>query len=435
MKNDNNNLLRTSEDEAGMMQRHKGILLYGVFMLSILFLTNCSQNLVTVAENLSRAAAISPETSVSASGTTDASNSGSSFVKIVDEDIEEDEEDTENQDALFEEQEEDLDKRIYREGDLVAFDPVGVDPDGDLITYQYSRPLDEKGRWQTTIGDAGTYLVTITASDGKTEVEKKIILLILSANRAPTIEGLNDITVPEGTLITLNPNIFDYNSDEVTITYSKPVDQNGNWQTEYDDSGTYLVKVSASDSQTITEKQITIIVTDANRAPVIEEISHVSTFAGERITLEPKATDPDGDPVTFSFSTPFGSDGTWQTTEDDIGTYAITVTANDGKATTEKLVTVILNHKNKAPVISLDEVRAEETDRIVLKPTIIDPEGDEFTATYSALFDAEGVWVTDYDDAGEYTVAITAIDEKGATSSLDVKVVIYDKNRAPVFKI
>lgn len=420
-----------------MMQRHKGILLYGVFMLSMLFLTNCSQNLVTVAEDLSRAAAISPETSVSASGTTDASNSGSSFVKIVDEDTEED---TENQDALFEEQEEDLDKRIYREGDLVAFDPVGVDPDGDLITYQYSRPLDEKGRWQTTIGDAGTYLVTITASDGKTEVEKKIILLILSANRAPTIEELNDMTIPEGTLITLNPNIFDYNSDEVTITYSKPFDQNGNWQTEYDDSGTYLVKVTASDPQTITEKQITIIVTDANRAPVLEDIPHISVYGGDYVTVTPQASDPDNDTVTFDFSAPLGTDGTWQTTDADVGTYTATVGASDGQLTTEKLISIIVNHKNKAPVISLEnaingEIRAEETERILLKPTIVDPEGDSYTVTYSAPFDADGIWVTDYDDAGEYSVTISATDQNGASSSLQVTVVVYDRNRAPVFRI
>lgn len=422
------------------MQRRNKILLYTLFafFLSSLLLAGCSQNLVTVAEDLSKATPLSPETSIAASGTSD-SNAGSSFVKIVDEDTD-DEESTQEQDVLSEEQEEDLDKRIYREGDLVTFDPVGVDPDGDLITYTYSKPLDEKGQWQTTIGDTGTYLVTITASDGKTEVEQKVILLILSANRAPALEGLEDMTVPEGTFVTLKPKIFDYNSDEITVMYSKPLDEEGTWQTDYDDSGTYLVKVSASDNQTTTEKQITITVTDANRAPILEDIPHISAYGGDLVTVTPKATDPDNDTITFVFSTPLEADGMWQTTDADVGTYAATVGASDGELTTEKVISIIVNHKNKAPVISVEdaingEIRAEETQRVALKPTIVDPEGDSYSVTYSAPFDSEGIWVTDWDDAGEYTVTITATDDNGASSSLEVIVVIYDRNRAPVFKI
>ena len=328
-----------------------------------------------------------------------------------------------------------MEKRVYREGDLVSFDPIGVDPDGDVITYTFSRPLDEKGKWQTDIGDVGTYQITITASDGKSDVEKRVILLILSANRAPSIDGLEDMTVVEGNLVVLKPKIFDYNGDEVVLEYSKPFDQDGEWQTDYDDSGTYLIKVSVSDNETTVEKQITIVVTDTNRAPVLGDISHISVFAGDLITLEPTAADPDGDLVTFSFSGSFSSDGSWQTTEADVGTYTTTVTASDGTLDTEKLVSIILNHKNQAPIVIMDSVRAEETDRIVLKPTIVDPEGDAFTVTYSEPFDSSGVWVTDYDDSGQYTVTITATDDDGAVGTLTVSVTVYDKNRAPVFKI
>ena len=349
---------------------------------------------------------------------------GSSYVKISDQ--------TQPEEVTDDNE---LEKKVYREGDLVSFEPIGVDPDGDVLTYTFSKPLNEQGEWQTTIGDAGTYQVTITASDGKTEVEKKVILLILSANRAPTIEGLTDLTVNEGELISLDPTIFDYNGDDVQLVYSKPFDENGQWQTTYDDNGIYIVKITVTDEETTVEKQITITVLNTNRAPIIEEIDHVSVLAGDLITLTPIATDPDGDPITCLYSTPVSADGTWQTTKEDVGTYAITVKASDGDLFTEKIVSVIVNHKNKAPVISLDEVRAEETDRIVLEPTIVDPEGDTFTVTYSAPFDAQGVLVTDYDDAGEYMITITATDDNGAASSLDVKVVVYDTNRAPTFQI
>lgn len=416
------------------------VLFFLVFSFSIL-LNSCGKESITVAEELSKATPLSffaESNQINQISPTDSSTAtGSSYVKIIDS-----EESTEKgtTDAQAEEEalifEEGLDKRIYREGELVAFDPVGVDPDGDIITYKYSKPLDSSGKWQTVVGDAGTYLVTITASDGKTEVEKKVILLILSTNRAPTIDGVDDMIVPEGTLVVLKPRVFDYNNDEIILTYSKPFDLYGEWQTDYDDSGTYLVKISACDNQTTTEKQITIEVINTNRAPVLEEIQHISVYGGDLIAISPRATEPDNDSITFVYSAPLDKDGRWQTSEDDVGSYTATVTATDGDLSSAKLVSIIVNHKNKAPVISFDdEVRAEETDRVVLKPTIVDIEGDSFTVAYSEPFDENGVWVTDYYNAGEYRVTITATDSKDATSSFEVKVVIYDRNRPPVFKI
>ncbi len=380
-----------------------------IFLSSIsFFLNGCGQETKTILEDLSAA---TPTTFVALDESTE---SGRSYVKLT---------------------EEALEKRVYREGDLISFDPIGLDPDGDVLTYTFSRPLNEKGEWQTTIGDVGTYQVTITASDGKSEVEKRVILLVLSANRAPTVEGLEDMTVAEGELIVLKPKIFDYNGDEVVLEYSKPFDQDGQWQTDYDDSGTYLIKVTVSDNETSVEKQVTIIVTDTNRIPVLSDIPHVSAFAGDLITVEPTATDPDDDIITFSFSSPFSSTGSWQTSEADVGTHTVSVTASDGSLTAEKLVSIILNHKNQAPIITMDAVRAEETDRITLKPTIVDVEGNAFTVVYSEPFDSSGVWVTDYDDAGTSTVTITATDDEGAIGTLTVSVTVYDKNRAPVFKI
>jgi hypothetical protein len=375
---------------------------------------------VTVVEDLSMASPV------------EADELGSSYVKIVESN--ETKEVIETTEPTTEELNE-LEKKVFREGDLISFEPIGTDPDGDIITFSYSKPLDNEGQWQTQIGDEGTYLVTITASDGKTEVEKKVVLLILSTNRAPSIDDIEDMTVAEGDLITLQPKVFDYNGDEVQIKYSKPFNENGEWQTTYEDSGTYVVKITANDSITSTEKQITIIVTDVNRAPVLDALEGINAYAGDFIEIKPHAEDSDGDSVTYTFSSPLSVDGTWQTTETDEGTYTIDVTADDGKSETTQHVEVILNHKNKAPVISMDALTIEETQLVTLEPTITDLEGDSFTVTYSEPFDNNGTWQTGYDDAGEYTVVITATDSKNAVSTVEVSITITDKNRAPTFKI
>lgn len=385
-----------------------------------IFLTSCGQQTVTIIEDLSVASPVELQ------------DFGTSYVKIVENN--QTTESVETSEPTTEELNE-LEKKVYREGDIIDFEPIGTDPDGDVITYSYSRPLDNEGHWQTEIGDVGTYLVTITATDGKTEVEKKVVLLILSANRAPSIDNIEDMTVAEGDLITLKPKIFDYNGDEVQVEYSKPFNENGEWQTGYEDSGTYVVKITAYDSVITTEKQITIIVADKNRAPVLDTIPDISVYAGDFVEITPKAEDPDGDVITYSFSSPLLADGTWQSSEEDEGAYRIEVTASDGKLETKQDVQITLNHKNKAPIITLSPVTAEETKLVTLQPIITDPEEDEFTVTYSEPFNSNGIWQTDYDDAGTYTVIITATDSNNAVSTVEVSVTITDKNRAPTFKI
>ncbi len=410
-------------------------------LLALLLLSGCGERTVTVIEDLSHSA---PTTFVPLDESTDL---GSSYVKInnatedaesaEETDVAEETDDSEQEitEELSPEEENALDKRVYREGDLVEFDPIGLDPDGDVITYSYSRPLDEKGHWQTTIGDEGTYLVTITASDGKTEVEKKVVILVLSANRAPTLDGLEDMTVAEGELVVLKPKIFDYNGDDVSVLYSKPFNENGEWQTDYDDSGVYVAKVTVNDGVTTVEEQITITVTDENRVPVLASLASITALAGDLVTIAPTATDADGDAIIFSFETPVSSAGTWQTTDADEGTHTVTVTANDGKESVSSTVSVLLGHKNKAPSISLDDIRVEEMENIVLSPTVSDSEGDSYTVTFSEPFDVHGIWQTDYEDSGTYTVTVTATDSSGASSSVVVQVTVTDKNRAPVFKI
>ncbi|MBI5002348.1 PKD domain-containing protein [Candidatus Woesearchaeota archaeon] len=409
-------------------------------LVTLLFLSGCGERTVTVIEDLSLSA---PTTFVPLDESTDL---GSSYVKMnnATEDTQATEQNTETPeeaseteiaDELTAQEQNALDKRVYREGDLIAFDPIGLDPDGDVITYSYSRPLDEKGQWQTGIGDEGTYLVTISASDGKTEVEKKVVILVLSANRAPTIDGLDDMTVAEGDLVVLKPKIFDYNGDEVSILYSKPFNENGEWQTDYDDSGVYVAKVTVNDGTTTVEEQITLTVADENRAPVLASLDSITALAGDLVTINPTATDEDGDTVTFSFESPVSSDGTWQTTDADEGSHTLTVSASDGKESVSSTVSVVLAHKNKAPSISLDDIRVEETEKIVLSPTISDPEGDSYTITFSDPFDAHGTWQTDYDDSGTYTVTVTATDSNGASNSVVIQVLVANKNRAPVFKI
>ncbi|MBD3313440.1 hypothetical protein GF345_03275 [Candidatus Woesearchaeota archaeon] len=194
-----------------------------------------------------------------------------------DEEEADEEDDTETQEAEDDEEEEQETAppqksgsavTVY-EGEKVQLQVRGSDPDGDPISYTFSAPLDENGMWQTEEGDAGDYLVTVTASDGKTQSSKTLKISVLQRNAPPVISGLSDVTVREGETVSLDPQVSDNDGDEVTVSYSGWMTSSSK-KTGYDDSGKYDVTVTASDGKSQTNEEVQITVLDVNRAPEFE---------------------------------------------------------------------------------------------------------------------------------------------------------------------
>ncbi|RMF05616.1 PKD domain-containing protein [Candidatus Woesearchaeota archaeon] len=322
-------------------------------------------------------------------------------------------------------------KKIVKEGDLVKLSPKAVDPDGDKITYKFSPPLDENGEWQTKKGDAGMYLVEITASDGKLETTQKLLIVVESVNKAPVIEGLEDITVKEGETVALDFTVSDPDGDDVTTEISGWMTSK-EYTTTYDDAGEHTVTVTASDGTDETEKTITVTVLDVNRPPVIEGLDDVEAVEEDEIKLQPVVSDPDGDDVEVTFSEPFNEKGEWETKIGDAGEYKVTVTASDGKDTVEKEITVVVKEKNHPPVIEeLAPIEVNEGETVRIEPVVSDPDGDDVELSFSGWM-TSSEYTTTYDDAGEYTVTVTASDGK-ASVSRDVTIIVHDVNRPPEF--
>ncbi|MFH1691505.1 MAG: RHS repeat-associated core domain-containing protein [Candidatus Omnitrophota bacterium] len=74
-----------------------------------------------------------------------------------------------------------------QEGELVVVAPSAFDPDNDAVTYYYSAPLDETGKWLTNFDSFGTYTATITASDGIDTVSQDVNIIVGNVNRPPQI--------------------------------------------------------------------------------------------------------------------------------------------------------------------------------------------------------------------------------------------------------
>jgi hypothetical protein len=242
---------------------------------------------------------------------------------------------------------------VVNETQLVNLQIDAADADEDTILYTFSEPLDAEGKWQTNYGDAGDYVVLITASDKELSTSKKVLLRVLKKNEAPTITGVEEtISVVEFDFVELAPDVNDVNpGDAVTVTISDPVGDDGIWETDHLSAGSYDLTITATDGEKTTIMEITLNVADKNVPPEIKVPTEINIKEGQTLQLEPQVSDLDEDDVTITISDPVGDDGIWETAYTDHGQYTITVQASDGKDVAIKEINLVVEDVNKAPEI------------------------------------------------------------------------------------
>ena len=324
------------------------------------------------------------------------------------------------------------------EEELIQLRTQAVDPDGGEVVLTFQVPFNQSGAWQTRVGDAGEYEIVITASDGIDTTSITVLVIVNELNLPPVIEGPERIVVNEGERIDLGIfTITDPEGDDVLVSYAGWMTTR-TYTTTFDDAGIHEVRIIAEDTAgNEVVKTVAIEVINVNRAPVLElEQTRIEATEGDRVRINFSAFDPDGEEVTITFSEPVREDGVWQTRVGDAGEYTITVTVTDGIDTVTEEVVIVLERRNRAPVIILnDEIVVNEGDFIDLKNfvTIADPDGDDVVITYSGWM-TSSTRSTTYGDAGEYQVTISASDgELVTTKTVDITVQFV--NRPPVFVI
>ena len=237
--------------------------------------------------------------------------------------------------------------------DFVDLQVEAEDADDDTLTYSFSPPLGEDGTWQTNYSDAGEYIVTITASDGENTVEQSVLLVVKKKNVPPIIGNVPArLEADEGDVIQLEPSVNDANKDPITLSYTAPFGEEGNWATDHTSAGEYDVVVTATDGETESAARVTLVVHNVNVPPEITGLEdEIIVNEGETVTLKPVVSDLDNDPVEVSISEPIGDAGVWETSFKDNGVYTVTVAASDGKDTVSKEVQITVNDVNVPPKI------------------------------------------------------------------------------------
>ena len=324
------------------------------------------------------------------------------------------------------------------ETDLVKLSAESIDPDNDKVTYTYSLPLDKNGEWQTGYNDAGEYSINITASDGKSTTTKKIKLTVKNKNRVPIL-SVQNVTVAEEQTVDLKSFISDPDGDVIKYTFQKPFDEKGIWKPSYKDSGKMVAEFTADDGKDQLKARMELNVLPVNHPPVIK----TTFFEGKLLQLKEDGKleffvdvqDVDKDKLTYAWNL----DGKVVSEEragkvyldyNSAGEHQLKLAVNDGKESVTKEWVVTVENKNRNPEIALLPLTVHEGEKVVLPLSKKDLDGDVLTYSFEAPLDERGEWQTGYEDAGDYSLEITAFDGQlfGKTK---IKIKVLDTDRAP----
>ncbi|GEM_PF-6941616 len=330
------------------------------------------------------------------------------------------------------------------------------DPDGDFVTIQVNW-----GDGQTSIGGsssathiyntAGTYSVTITATDSKgASVSRSCSTIKVNptgGNNPPTILSCAPLVTPVvvGNTATINYAITDPEGDSYTVivnwgdgTTSTGLQSSANHA--YSSTGTFSVSITSTDSKGASSTKscstITVNPTGGNNPPTISScnLGASSVIVGNTATINYAITDPEGDSYTVIVNWGDGTTSTGLQSSANhaysaAGTFSVSITATDSKGLSSTrtcgTITVTPAGGNNPPVIpscSMSSSSITVGTALSLTYAVSDPDGDTFTATVnwgdgSTTSGTATSASHSYSSTGTFSTTVIATDSKGASAS------------------
>jgi hypothetical protein len=191
------------------------------------------------------------------------------------------------------------------------------------------------------------------------------LLHLKMRNSPPVLTNPGNKTVNENGLLSFGLSASDADGDPLTYA-ANPLPTGANfsssngsfvWQPTLDQEGIYSVTFSVSDGQASDQKTIQITVLHVNQPPLLTNPDNKTVAENGTLAFNLSASDPDGDPLTYSanplpsganFSNSTGSFA-WTPTYDQAGSYGITFAVSDGQATGQASITITVNNVNRPP--------------------------------------------------------------------------------------
>ncbi len=241
------------------------------------------------------------------------------------------------------------------ESETLSFSISATDSDNDTLSYSTSTLpagaafVGQTFTWTPSYSQSGVYQINFRVTDGIQEISQTATITVIDNNRAPVLVPISNKTVAEGQTLSFPVFAIDPDGNSVVLsTNSLPAgadfaDGVFTWTPGYSQSGTYQVTFTASDNILTDTGTVTINVESTNRPPVLGQIADQTVSTPGTVNFTVSSSDPDGDTVTLSAQNlPAGAafqNGTftWSPTNQQAGTYEVTITANDGNGGTDTI--------------------------------------------------------------------------------------------------
>jgi subtilisin family serine protease len=278
----------------------------------------------------------------------------------------------------------------------------------------------------------------------------------------PVVNAGQNITARVNTTVNFEPTASD--EDGTIIKWEWDFETDGTWDYSsaktgttthiYTIPGTYNATLRVTDNDADTTLGIvTVIVLPPNRAPVMKNPVPISSS----VTIEAEGyqifsitvTDPDNDPLTFKWTVDnkkrveSGSSFNWTTSETDVGSHEVKITASDGTDSTSHSWSTIVQAVNHPPVIDAISpttkfVTVSSDSFQVFQVSATDPEGSSLIFKWTL----DGVVVGSQEDyqynpddssVGSHTLRLEVSDGELSTFS-NWTIEVTSANQAPTIR-
>jgi len=317
--------------------------------------------------------------------------------------------------------------------------PIGgtvtaTDLDGDALTFGKA---SDPANGTVIVSSNGTYYYTpaanfvgtdsfkVTVSDGKGGTTTVTVNVTVTPVNDPPVAAPAGVSTPEDTPVSGKVMVTDPDGDPLTFSKASDpkhgtviVNADGTYTytpaAGYNGSDSFTVKVSDGKGGTITVT-VNVTVTPVNDAPVVTA-SPLVTPEDTPVVGSIKASDPDGDPLTYTKASDpahgtvtMNANGTYIYTPaaNYFGPDSFTVTVSDGKGgLTLVTVNITVTPVNDPPIAVDDKITTYADIPVTgnLLTNDSDPEGDQLVInTIPATPPANGILVINPDGSFSYT--------------------------------
>ena len=198
---------------------------------------------------------------------------------------------------------------VINEGEEVVIEPRYLDPDGDKVTFKYSGFMITNHK-QTSVGDAGQYVVQIDATDGYYKQRVFVNIIVRDVNQAPLFASLRPQSVGELQEVRIPLDATDPDGDKITFSANdlplgaKIQKKEFVWTAVIGEGNKrdYIFDITASDGVASVTQQLHLTVTDVNQPPRILDASNtLVAVAGEPVMFEVIVEDADSNALTYEW--------------------------------------------------------------------------------------------------------------------------------------